>query len=162
MADQKTSLRDPQHIRSLAELEAAKKKAALNASQDRLLLTNNLGKLKEGGPAVLLQNVVLPVAAVGAGLFVTSKILGSIFSGGGRSDRAYTQPTPPHSGVGYAPAAPRPQRTRSTGQQLATYLPLAIKAAKMGVSYLEKNGTTVPPLVHSLLSGPGVSSQQKT
>lgn len=157
MAAPNTSLRDPQHIKSLSELEAAKKKAALNASQDRLLLTNNLGKLKEGGPAVILQNVVLPVAAVGAGIWVTSKLVGSIFSGGGNDFR---QNNPPHSGaVAYTPQPAPARRSRPTAKQLATYLPLAIKAARMGVSYLEKNGTTVPPLVHALLSSPGSGKQ---
>ena len=158
MAAPNTSLRDPQHIKNLSELEAARKKAALNASQDRLLLSNNLDKLKRGGPAVLLQNVVLPVAAVGAGIFLTSKLVGQIFSGGG--DRAHE--APPHSGaVAYAPAPPAPRRSRPTAKQLATYLPLAIKAARMGVSYLEKNGTTVPPLVHALLSSPGAPKQDR-
>lgn len=158
MAVDNNSLRAPRSIGSLSELEAAKKKAAINASQDRLLLTNNLGKIKEGGPAVLLQNVVLPVAAVGFGLWVASKAIKSIFSPDDGPAAAA-----PHAG---APAYAMPPPTAATSRRPATahrltaYLPVALEVAKMGVGYLEKNGTAVPPLVHALLGRPGVSPER--
>ena len=54
---------------------------------------------------------------------------------------------------------------RNTGGKSAIsytkYIPVAVQLAKMGVSYMEKQGKPVPQIVHDLLSGPGTSPRQK-
>ncbi len=162
-------LRDPQRIDTLNQLEIAKRRAEINASQDRLLLQNNLSEIKEKGPQVILKTIVLPIAAVGVGLYAVSKVVGSLTRDDSRAyyyepDYDYEsehQPTYPDNAPAprAIPVAAKPKRSLTT--KLITILPLAIKATKMGVSYLEKNGTRVPTVLHDLLSGPGVSAQQK-
>ena len=162
----KPLLRKPASIETPEQLRIARKRAEVNATQDKLRLESSLNELKTKGPKVLLKEVVIPVAAVGVAVWGVTKLAKALTS----SSRDYVEPERHYAAgtptpVATAHVAPRVhyvQPRRSTANKLATYLPVAIKLAKMGVSYAEKQGHAVPPLVHSLLSGPGVSSQQRT
>ena len=175
MSDNNKSLRKPVSIGNLNELEAAKRKAQINATQDRLLLTNNLAGLKQDAPALLLKSVVLPVVGVGVAIWGVGKLVGSLTKPDTR-----TYYIEPEDEYGEAPAQvmARDKKGRKTPVRIATkaprnsgggksaisytkYIPVAIQLAKMGVSYMEKQGKPVPQIVHDLLSGPGTSPRQK-
>ena len=174
MSDNNKSLRKPVSIGNLNELEAAKRKAQINATQDRLLLTNNLADLKQDAPALLLKSVVLPVVGVGVAVWGVSKLVGALTKPDTR-----TYYIEPEDEYGEAPAhvmtrdkkgVKRPVRIaakapRNGGGKSAIsytkYIPVAVQLAKMGVSYLEKQGKPVPQIVHDLLSGPGTSHRQR-
>ena len=177
MSDNNKSLRKPVSIDSLNELEAAKRKAQINATQDRLLLTNNLADLRKDAPQLLLKQLVLPVVGVGAAVWGVSKLVGSLTKPDTRT--YYVEPqdeyeeAPARLAVKDARGKRRPVRLRETPPSGATgsrgrsalsytkYIPVAVQLAKMGVSYLEKQGKPIPQVVHDLLSGPGVSHRQK-
>lgn len=177
MSDNNKSLRKPISIDSLNELEAAKRKAQINATQDRLLLTNNLADLRQDAPGLLLKSVVLPVVGVGVAVWGASKLVGALTKPDTR-----TYYIEPEDEYGEAPARvmTRDKRGRRRPVRIATkvpngtaaakskslasyskYIPVAVQLAKMGVSYMEKQGRPVPQIVHDLLSGPGVSHKQK-
>lgn len=179
MSDNNKSLRKPASIDNLNELEAAKRKAQINATQDRLLLTNNLADLRQDAPGLLLKSVVLPVVGVGVAVWGVSKLVGALAK---PDTRTYF--IEPEDEYGDAPARvmTRDNKGRKRPVRLATkaptdaayggskvrsaasytkYIPVAIQLAKMGVSYMEKQGKPIPQIVHDLLSGPGVSHRQK-
>ncbi len=162
------TLREPQRISNVQELENAKKKAHINATQDKLRIASSLNELKSEGPSVILKTLVLPAVGIGVALFGVSKLVESFGSSKRhRHDTAHftsypngapaanysQQQAPPPS---YAPPK------ESLVKRASIYLPIALKLAKMGVSYMEKNGKPVPQLVHDLLAGPGNSSEQKS
>lgn len=172
MASDDKLMRDHARITSLDELETAKKRAKINATQDRLYLQNSVGKLKTQGPQVILKNVVLPIVGVGLATYGVAKLVGALVSDDKQSSQYYREPHyDGHYDVDGDYATTRaayaqpvyvqpPVKRRSNVKKLATYLPVAIKLSKMAVSYLEKNGTRVPSLVHDLLAGPGNSARQ--
>ena len=176
MANDENLMRDHARITTIDELKTAQKRASINATQDRLFLQNAVSDLRAQGPQVLLRNVVLPAAAVGVAVYGVTKLVGALTSGSGDYDDRrpyYREPDYDYDYDASAPGAypprvtnaqpvyvaPTPKPTSSI-RKFATYLPVAIKLSKMAVSYLEKNGTRVPPLVHDLLAGPGISARQ--
>lgn len=175
MSDNNKSLRKPVSIENLNELEAAKRKAQINATQDRLLLTNNLADLKKDAPQLLLKQVVLPVVGVGVAVWGVAKLVGSLAKPDTRT--YYVEPqdeyeeSPARLAVRDKRGRKHPVRIRETAPPGAhsgksalsytKYIPVAVQLAKMGVSYLEKQGKPIPQIVHDILSGPGVSHRQK-
>ena len=175
MSDNNKSLRKPVSIENLNELEAAKRKAQINATQDRLLLTNNLADLKKDAPQLLLKQLILPVVGTGVAIWGVSKLVGSLTKPDTRT--YYVEPQdeyeegPAQLAVKDKRGRRRPVRIRETppptsrsGKSAISYtkyIPVAVQLAKMGVSYLEKQGKPVPQIVHDLLSGPGVSPTRK-
>lgn len=170
-----TSLRKPETIAKFNELEAAKKKAQINASHDRQLLVNNLAELRANGPSVILKNVVLPVVGVGAAVWGVGKLVGALTKPDTRT--YYVEPQDEY-GDGPIALTTRDKKGRKQAVRISErpantmrrtpsaisytkYIPVAVQLAKMGVSYLEKNGKPIPQFVHDLLSGPGVSPTQK-
>ncbi len=173
MSDNNHSLRQPESITTLNELEVARRKAEINASHDRLLLANNLTELRQEGPSVLLKNVVLPVVGVGIAIWGVSKIVGSLTRNDERSyyvepyeedvdqySGAQSAPNRPRSSSAFRNAAPAGSGGQKSSFDFAKYLPAALMIGKMGVGYMEKNGRPVPQFIHDLLSGPGTSRQQ--
>ncbi len=174
MSDQNnTSLRQPEKIQKFNELDAAKRKAQINASHDRQLLTHNLAELRSKGPEVILKNVVLPVVGVGVAVWGVGKLVSSLTKPDTRT--YYVEPQDDdHDGPVRLATRDKKGRTqavkiretapRSSGKSAISYtkyIPVVIQLAKMGVSYLEKNGKPIPQFVHDLLSGPGVTPTQK-
>lgn len=168
------SLRQPETITEFNELEVAKRKARINATQDRQLLINNLAELRSEGPAVILKNVVLPVVGVGVAIWGVGKLVSSLTKPDTRTyyvephDDDHDGPVKLASrGKDGKSRAVRLKETRRTGVKTRSaiastkYIPVAVQLAKMGVSYLEKNGGHVPQFVYDLLSGPGVSARPK-
>ena len=174
MSDNSQSLRNPETISSLNELEVARRKAEINASHDRLLLSNNLTALRSEGPSVVLRNVVLPVLGVGVAIWGVSKVVGALTSPDERNyyvepydDEVDRYEDATSSGVKGRtgrkrryPSYTEPVSKMPSGVDIAKYLPAALIIAKMGVGYWEKSGRRVPQIVHDLLAGPGVSSSQ--
>jgi len=169
MGSDKPLLRDSAQITSLDELATAKKRAELNATQDRLRLENNLGEIRDNGPKVLLRNVVLPVAAVAVGTYAVAKVVGSLTADDGREyydepvyDYDYEQR--PEVSSRHEHQAPRvvvaPQKKSGFAKKALAALPVLIKSARMAVSYLENNGTNVPPILNKLFAGPKPTPQR--
>ncbi len=167
-----TSLRQPEGIKKFNELDAAKRKAQINATHDRQLLVNNLAELRSEGPAVLLKNIVLPVVGVGVAIWSVSKVVSTLTK---PDTRTYYVEPQDDSGSGPVKLATRDRKGRTSPVRLketapkkgksaltyTKYIPVVIQLAKMGVSYMEKNGKPVPQVIHDLLSGPGVSPRLK-
>jgi len=153
------TLRRPATITNMDELRQAKKKAEVNASQDKLRVASNLTELKKEGPRILLKDVVLPVVGVGVAIYGISKLVQYV-TNEDRGRDFYAEPdyeyeerdAPVHHNT-------RPPRRRNslgallTTSNLMRLAPFAIQAAKFGVDYLEKNGTEVPDIVHSIING---------
>jgi len=146
-------------ITSMDELQQAKKKAEVNATQDKLRVENNLNNLKNEGPRVLLKNVVLPIAGIGLAVYGIGKLIGAV-TNEDRGRDFYAEPDyeyeeregPVHHNT-QAPRSSSSLNTILTTVNLMRIAPLALTVAKFGVEYLEKNGTVVPDLVHSILGG---------
>ena len=166
------SLRQPESIKKFNELDTAKRKAQINATQDRQLLTNNLAELRSEGPSVLLKNVVLPAVGVGVAIWGVGKLVSTLTQPDTRT--YYVEPQDDdHDGPVQLATRDRKGRTqkvrikenaprgRKSAISYTKYIPVVIQIAKMGVSYMEKNGKPVPQFVHDLLSGPGVSPRHK-
>ena len=161
-----------ERILSAEQLANAKRRARINAALDRERVANKLADLKGLTRQYLVHDVLVPTAVVGAAAYAAYRVVGAL-TRGDASDAEATGPGPrgdapaayaPAARVAYAPVNPSTQPTAqvSTPRRLANYLPVAIQLAKMGVSYLEKNGRRVPQPLHDLLAGPGVTSRQNT
>ena len=153
------TLTRPSSITSMDELRQAKKRAEVNATQDKLRVESNLNDIKKEGPRVLLKDVVLPVVGVGIAVYGISKLIGAV-TNEDRGRDYYAEPDYEYEErdgpVHHNTQAPR--RTSSLGSLLTTanlmrFAPIALQAAKFGVDYLEKNGTAVPDIVHSIING---------
>ena len=165
----------PPAIRSVKQLQLARKRAAINATEDRLRLERNLSVLKEVGPRLVLREVVAPAVAVGAGVWLVAKAVGALTRSADDGDAAAPRVVErvvhvpvAESGTAAtrqrlkpyyraAPTLPRQDRPSSALQKakgLAALIPVALKVTKMGVSYLERTGRPVPPLLHKLFAGP--------
>ena len=141
------------------QLRQAKKKAEVNATQDKLRVESNLNEIKKEGPKVLLKDVVLPVVGVGLAIYGISRLV-NVLTDEDRGRDYYAEPDYEYeerdAPVHYATKAPR--RRRKIGSlfntgNLMKFAPIALQAAKYGVDYLEKNGTEIPAIVHSILNG---------
>lgn len=171
METDKTLFRKPHTISSLDDLETAKKRAEINVSQDRLRLQNNLQEIKREGPSILLKNVVLPVVAIGFGIYGITKIVGSLTKNKNREyyyepnfedDTEYTPHTQAPVHAKRLTQAPSQRSKVSLLSDFAKYGPILLKVSQLGVNYLEKNGTQVPSLVHDLLAKVGSPEQKGT
>ena len=161
------SLRQPNKIDSLNELEVAKKKAAINATEDKLRLQRNLTHLGTDGKDFVLKQLILPVVGVGVAVYGVSKLVGALSRSDASNSAQYSNyASDPIQPVGYHPNDARSHEVRSHGagrqasgkgfewSSLVKYAPVAIQVARYGVGYLERNGTQIPPIVHQLLAGP--------
>jgi len=152
------TLRRPETITTMDELRQAKKKAQVNATQDKLRVESNLKDIKKEGPRVLLKDVVLPVVGVGVAIYGISKLVG-VLTDEDRGREFYAEPNYEYeerdAPVHYATKPPRRPSLLSslfTTSNLMKLAPIAIAGAKMGVEYLENNGTEIPDFVHSILN----------
>ncbi|MFK8056093.1 MAG: hypothetical protein AB8F78_08250 [Saprospiraceae bacterium] len=161
------TLRRPETITNLDELRQAKLKAEANAAQDKIRVESNLNDIKKEGPRVLLKDVVLPIVGVGIAIYGISKLVNAVtHEDRGRDfyaepDYEYEERDAP---VHYATKAPRRRSgigALFTTGNLMRLAPFAMQAAKFGVDYLEKNGTEVPEIVHSILNG-GAAGEEET
>ncbi len=153
------TLSKPKTISNMKELRQAKKKAEENASQDKLRVASNLNDLKKEGPRVLLKDVILPVVGVGVAIYGISKLV-NVLTDEDRGRDFYAEPNYEYeerdAPVHYATKAPRSRSgiaSLFTTSNLMRIAPFAVQAAKYGVDYLEKNGTEIPDIVHSILKG---------
>ena len=153
------TLRNPRTISNMTELRQAKKKAEVNASQDKLRVASNLNDLKKEGPRVLLKDVVLPIVGIGVAIYGISKLV-NVLTDEDQGRDFYSEPNYEYeerdAPVHYATQAPR--RSSAIGSLFTTanlmrMAPFAMQAAKYGVDYLEKNGTEIPEIVHTILKG---------
>lgn len=157
MSHTKQTLSRPSSITSMDELRQAKKKAEVNATQDKLRVESNLNDIKKEGPRVLLRDVVLPVVGIGIAIYGISKFIGAVTN----EDRGRTYYAEPdyeyeerEGPVHHNTQAPRSKNSIGallTTANLMRFAPVALQAAKFGVDYLEKNGKAVPDIVHSIL-----------
>ena len=157
------TLRHPETITNMEQLRQAKKKAEVNATQDKLRLENNINQIKREGPKVLLTDVILPIVGVGVAIYGITKLVQTLTDEDrGRDFYAepeyeYEESVPPvhyrNSGAAYGGR----QRSSSlfTTANLIKFAPLALQAARYGADYLEKNGTPLPEIVTKLLHSTG-------
>jgi len=151
------TLRRPETITNMEQLKQAQKKAEVNATQDKLRVASNLKNIKKEGPRLLLKDVILPVVGVGVAIYGISKLVG-VLTDEDRGRDFYAEPKYEYeerdAPVHYATKPPRGPGLMSsllTTSNLMRLAPIALAGAKMGVEYLEKNGTEVPDFVHSIL-----------
>ena len=140
----------------MSELRQAKKKAEVNATQDKLRVASNLNDLKKEGPRVLLKDVILPIVGVGVAIYGISKLV-NVLTDDDQGRDFYDEPHYEYeerdAPVHYATKPPRRSKlnTLFSTVKLIQLAPYALHAAKFGVDYLEKNGTEVPSIVHDIL-----------